>query len=354
MIEAQKEEKASLQEAAAQDRQRRLTEQQERLRDIYHHSINGLEKKCDEQLAALWKWSNEHAHEQNQKVATKQHRIERLESVHHTDALNIANLKAAASKSAKDHSQELRIERKVVQEARATLTGNQALTITYLTALVEARALLAKRRIRLDKTGSVLLRVMESDYKKGRAVEKLQVGLGKVQSDAMEMQSYMEAHVKTLLGDIKAKDTSLDIINSELAVYEAERQFQLGRFDRTTLFNAFSDHARHILGGQSFSGEIGGQLVNVCICFSPDTGEVLLLVQRCNDDAYMIWQSKVEDYTAFTYQWRVWVRISRGMHEHPFYISMDPGDKTWEWLKPLLSVWTLSEEEKVLLKNGRK
>lgn len=99
--------------------------------------------------------------------------------------------------------------------------------------------------------------------------------------------------VKELSETIVKKEKSAEKVETKMAVYERQRQFQLGRLNRSTLFEEFSNHAKSVLDGRSFSGNIKGQPVKVCICVLSATEEALLVARRCKDNAYMLWQCPV-------------------------------------------------------------
>lgn len=344
-----KDEKVQLQKSAVHDQQSRLTEQRKQLTKTHDRERSQMKSSLLDKLKAQQQSNTESIAEYEKKAQSMQHEIERSAQMSHHQAVECSNLRAAATKSNEEHMITLNSLRQSVREMELASTEDQTLIITFFTSLVEARAAIANSKFHLAGRGAILMEAIDSDRKKGQAIEELQRELRKARSDAEELYTSVTSKVDTLSEEINAKDTMKKTLASDLAICEAERQFHLGRLNRATLFDAFADHARQLFESRSFSGGMSGQPVNVCICVLSDLEEILLLVRRCSDDAYMVWQGRAQDFTTFTHDWRFWIRVQKGMHGQPLYVSVDSWDEVNSWLAPVLQTWTLSKEEEELL-----
>lgn len=154
--------------------------------------------------------------------------------------------------------------------------------------------------------------------------------------------------VKELQRTLQDKEISH---STEMAKYERERQFQLGRVDRTTLFTEFCSYASFTLQGRCGRGGVEGQAVDVCICILSESREVLFLVRGCNGSGCMIIQSRTEDCTVLEHDWQFWLRVGGGVQQRPLYISLGMEEQIVGWLGSILSPWILSKGEDEML-NG--
>ena len=134
---------------------------------------------------------------------------------------------------------------------------------------------------------------------------------------------------------------------------ERNQRLQLGRADRKTLFDDFSEFAQSLSGkGLVFKGQEGDRDVDVSFCVLPGSDEGLCVIRRLGD-AFTIWHSKMEDCSIFIYAWHPWLCLGGKDQGKPLYICLDVPRESAHWLRKYIAKRTVSEEERDVYKQTK-
>ena len=163
----------------------------------------------------------------------------------------------------------------------------------------------------------------------------LQDGFATQMSESSRLQMELRGkkeELDKLCAEKKASVKALDEIRLIHTVCEQDKRLQLGRINRDTFFDDFSEFA----GSQSnmsivFKAQESGRDIDVCLCLLADVNEALCLIRRL-DGAFTIWYGNLEDCSTYFQDWQRWVCLGREDQGLPVHIRPVHKTELTVWL----------------------
>ena len=176
----------------------------------------------------------------------------------------------------------------------------------------------------------------------------IQDGLATQRSESTRLRKELcgkEEELKKLHEKNEANVNALDEIQLIHTACEHDKRLQLGRTNRDTFFDDFSEFAGSLSNkGIVFKGQECGRDIDVCFCILPENNEALCLVRRL-DGAFTMWYCKLEDCSIFDIDFHLYVCFGREDQCRTDYIRAADTDEAYVFFVRNLSMRKASDTE---------